>query len=670
MKKNYFLIILILTFSVNSFGQISQKKQERTHHFSNHSIRGNFQRINNIERISRFNVNNKYKSSLRYKGEKKEKLDSVVLTDNGYEAKSEFFYYSNGYLSKEIRSDRENSNIWDVYSIDEFTYDTNGNIASIVELDWNTTTNQWDNEIKSEYNYDSNGDLVQIIEWDWDTATNLWDIGYKTEYSYNTNGTLVQEFGYRWENSTNQWESTSKRKYQPTYDNNGNLTQLLVIRLNNSTNEWENSFKEEYSYDTQGFLINYFLYEWKKQDDQWLVWDKEEYNYDSNGDLLQITDWDWDDSTNQFILYNKDEFAYDISFSVSELVVPYYYYLSSEFQEKIYSFKHKVIKNSDYNWDSTSNEWVDDGFWDFYYSDYSDPNSDNMVLTTGLANPNTNIQIKQIITDAGFTIHNEDISNINESLMTGKKVLALFNGGQTWNGTQLFSNSQANEIVDFVEKGGSLYISSRKGYNNVLSQFGVTVSGNDGGNSGFDWPLIRLNATKFVSHPITENLFSIEGDVGANFLVDGNWSIIGEEDDGSDLLAVRNFGSGKIVLWYGQRSFRDPGSTNNAYETDISQVDNAIFFSNIFNFFSSSTLGVDTQEIISFDIYPNPVSSILTIDSKLAITKVELYSVLGKRVKLVNSDFKSIQTDNLSKGIYLVNIHTEKGIESRKLIKQ
>ena len=82
-------------------------------------------------------------------------------------------------------------------------------------------------------------------------------------------------------------------------------------------------------------------------------------------------------------------------------------------------------------------------------------------------------------------------------------------------------------------------------------------------------------------------------------------------------------------------------------------------------------LGVD-DEILSegLKLYPNPVSDILSVDSKIALKKIEIYSILGQKVKEINSDFNSISTNHLSRGIFLIKIYSEKGIAVKKLIKQ
>jgi len=77
----------------------------------------------------------------------------------------------------------------------------------------------------------------------------------------------------------------------------------------------------------------------------------------------------------------------------------------------------------------------------------------------------------------------------------------------------------------------------------------------------------------------------------------------------------------------------------------------------------------DNQFGKSISMYPNPVTYQLTINSKIPLKKVEIYSILGHKVKEVHSDFTSIETNNLSIGMYLVRILSETGTAVKKLIK-
>ena len=70
-------------------------------------------------------------------------------------------------------------------------------------------------------------------------------------------------------------------------------------------------------------------------------------------------------------------------------------------------------------------------------------------------------------------------------------------------------------------------------------------------------------------------------------------------------------------------------------------------------------------------IFPNPVTSILNINANtIELTKVEIFSLLGKKVKTVTSDFDSIHVDDLSKGVYFINISSGKRLLTKKMIKR
>ena len=72
----------------------------------------------------------------------------------------------------------------------------------------------------------------------------------------------------------------------------------------------------------------------------------------------------------------------------------------------------------------------------------------------------------------------------------------------------------------------------------------------------------------------------------------------------------------------------------------------------------------------TFQLYPNPVTNILTIESKnFQIIKVEFFNLFGKKVKEVHSDFETIKTDNLSNGMYLIKISSKKNMVMRKILK-
>jgi Arylsulfotransferase (ASST)/Secretion system C-terminal sorting domain len=82
-----------------------------------------------------------------------------------------------------------------------------------------------------------------------------------------------------------------------------------------------------------------------------------------------------------------------------------------------------------------------------------------------------------------------------------------------------------------------------------------------------------------------------------------------------------------------------------------------------------STLDVKESKILDFNIYPNPVSNTLNVQSKENILKIEIYNPLGKLVK-ANLNSNSLNISNLSSGIYFVKVYSHKAVKVRKIIKQ
>jgi hypothetical protein len=79
-------------------------------------------------------------------------------------------------------------------------------------------------------------------------------------------------------------------------------------------------------------------------------------------------------------------------------------------------------------------------------------------------------------------------------------------------------------------------------------------------------------------------------------------------------------------------------------------------------------LSVNENELFSLSIYPNPAKNQFTIqlDNSTQLEKVSIYNTLGQVV--LTSEEHIINTSKLSSGSYIVEITTNKGKSSKKLI--
>lgn len=86
--------------------------------------------------------------------------------------------------------------------------------------------------------------------------------------------------------------------------------------------------------------------------------------------------------------------------------------------------------------------------------------------------------------------------------------------------------------------------------------------------------------------------------------------------------------------------------------------------------------GTGTNEIVenTIKIFPNPVKNILNIESKNNISSVQIFDLFGKEIcnKIFEKETQNIQlaiTDlQIPKGIFLVKLQSQAGIETRKII--
>ena len=301
--------------------------------------------------------------------------------------KTEYTYDVNGNLTVEINYDWDsNTSQWIDPFKSESTFDANQNLITEILYDWNSTTNQWENSYKTVYTYDTNQNLLTRLSYQWDSNINQWIISYKSEYTYDANGNQTTKINYNWNTSTSQWIINSKNEY--TYDTNGNQITNIDYSWNSTTSQWENSNKREYTYDINDNKTLEIGYYWNFGTNQWINSFKSEFIYDANGNLTTEIDNDWDSSTNQWINSYKYDLTIDVTTNISDLFVPPIYY---DF------FANKLLSYLSYEWNETTNSWELTSNGVDYYSDITANvnQTTNDKLVTVYPNPaNNNLHIK------------------------------------------------------------------------------------------------------------------------------------------------------------------------------------------------------------------------------------------------------------------------------------
>lgn len=83
----------------------------------------------------------------------------------------------------------------------------------------------------------------------------------------------------------------------------------------------------------------------------------------------------------------------------------------------------------------------------------------------------------------------------------------------------------------------------------------------------------------------------------------------------------------------------------------------------------SNSLSTNTLESLDVQVYPNPFKNSINITTKSIIKSIKIYNLVGKKLIEKNNNFNFIDLNNISKGIYILKIKTEKGTGIKKIIK-
>ena len=88
--------------------------------------------------------------------------------------------------------------------------------------------------------------------------------------------------------------------------------------------------------------------------------------------------------------------------------------------------------------------------------------------------------------------------------------------------------------------------------------------------------------------------------------------------------------------------------------------------------FSSETLGVASNELNTFKVYPNPTLGDWTVKAQNTIQAIQVYDILGKKVfaSKPNNTEAIISTDALRTGVYFAKVTSNNVEKTVKLIKQ
>jgi len=84
--------------------------------------------------------------------------------------------------------------------------------------------------------------------------------------------------------------------------------------------------------------------------------------------------------------------------------------------------------------------------------------------------------------------------------------------------------------------------------------------------------------------------------------------------------------------------------------------------------FSKKSSGTINEADIPITVYPNPTTDNISIKYEGYIKKTSIKSLSGETMVLIEEENRTIKIDKLHKGMYILEIHTSKGIKQSKFV--
>lgn len=199
--------------------------------------------------------------------------------------------------------------------------------------------------------------------------------------------------------------------------------------------------------------------------------------------------------------------------------------------------------------------------------------------------------------------------------------------------------------------------------------------------------ITSVDDNSFINTYWLENLDN-QGNFGdLQFLIDnGDQYLFYDLDNDSDNdMLLWNRYSDKIswkINEDGQGTFGTPNIINAAadFASDAKAADidgdgwldivSASAGNNKLIWYKNNTLGISENEIVNYRIYPNPTSGLLYIESKLPISKISVFNILGQSIER-NQNSTQIDLSKVEVGVYLLKIEDRNGdSQTHKIVKQ
>jgi len=110
-------------------------------------------------------------------------------------------------------------------------------------------------------------------------------------------------------------------------------------------------------------------------------------------------------------------------------------------------------------------------------------------------------------------------------------------------------------------------------------------------------------------------------------------------------------------------------ATNGTYDVKLYVENDIKSWNEVTKSATYAALAIADEYTLNFSVFPNPTNGVLNITSKTPINRVEIYSILGKKIVDTTINTNSVDLSNLNRGIYIIKAHSNNELGIKRIIK-
>ena len=195
--------------------------------------------------------------------------------------------------------------VWQFNSKVNMEYNSFGNLALRVYVNWSAEDTAWINSSKFLYDFDEFGNRLLYEYWRWNVELSHWYGYYKYIYEFNAVGDKTYEQKWSWSDELFDW--VNKHYIEDVYNEYGQ-THHEHWSWDQDSSYWYGNLMSNRYYNALGHDTSYLTYNWV--DNDWRILWKYENSFNETGNRTQTIMTQWEPDSLVWLNMRKTVFEY------------------------------------------------------------------------------------------------------------------------------------------------------------------------------------------------------------------------------------------------------------------------------------------------------------------------------------------------------------------------